>query len=373
MAGLVGAHADEGYANTGGPKDGPVLTMMSKRLRGLRKKYNRILQIEDSKAQGKAVNKEQEDVLKTKIAIAALIDEYEKLRQPLLLAVKEEVAEREKELMAATLGRREEEDSVGDGGDVGEVGVAVGAVDVAVGKVVVVEETGGGRSGGTGGDASVEMENDGGEGGGVPASSRDVSAPEYAESSVKEEQGKAPQEEEQQEEEEDKEKILREYEQHSSSLGQKHERRFLEEDVADLLKLLYFAHLFDIRSQGDAPSLVWTKVHERSSCLSYDFVTDDATTPLIEGDLDALALFGSMLTSRPPNVTLSHRDALQRCIEHARDWLLNSDRAIHSDAQISCILLLLLVLVGQPLCALFHLSEVFVGFLWHLILGFLSM
>ncbi|CAM6011285.1 unnamed protein product [Sphagnum balticum] len=233
MAGLEGAHADEGYANTGGPKDGPVLTMMSKRLRGLRKKYNRILQIEESKAQGKAVNKEQEDVLKTKIAIAALIDEYEKLRQPLLLAVKEEVAEREKELMAATLGRREEEDS------------------------------------------------------------------------------------------------------HSSSLGQKHERRFSEEDVADLLKLLYFAHLFDIRSQGDAPSLVWTKVHERSSCLSYDFVTDDATTPLIEGDLDALALFGSMLTSRPPNVTLSHRDALQRCIEHARDWLLNSDRAIHSDAQIS--------------------------------------
>ncbi|CAK9199892.1 unnamed protein product [Sphagnum jensenii] len=226
MAGLVGAHADEGYANTGGPKDGPVLTMMSKRLRGLRKKYNRILQIEESKAQGKAVNKEQEDVLKTKIAIAALIDEYEKLRQPLLLAVKEEVAEREKELMAATLGRREEEDS-------------------------------------------------------------------------------------------------------------KHERRFSEEDVADLLKLLYFAHLFDIRSQGDAPSLVWTKVHERSSCLSYDFVTDDATTPLIEGDLDALALFGSMLTSRPPNVTLSHRDALQRCIEHARDWLLNSDRAIHPDAQIS--------------------------------------
>jgi len=375
MAGLEGAHADEGYANTGGPKDGPVLTMMSKRLRGLRKKYNRILQIEESKAQGKAVNKEQEDVLKTKIAIAALIDEYEKLRQPLLLAVKEEVAEREKELMAATLGRREEEDSVGDGGDVGEVGVAVGAVDVAVGKVVVVEETGGGRSGGTGGDASVEMENDGGEGGGGAVSSRDVSAPEYAESSVREEeQGKAPQEEEHQEEAEDKEKILREYEQHSSSLGQKHERRFSEEDVADLLKLLYFAHLFDIRSQGDAPSLVWTKVHERSSCLSYDFVTDDATTPLIEGDLDALALFGSMLTSRPPNVTLSHRDALQRCIEHARDWLLNSDRAIHSDAQISCILLLLLLLLmGQPLCALFHLSEVFAGFPWHLIPRFLSM
>ncbi|CAK9279318.1 unnamed protein product [Sphagnum jensenii] len=233
MAGLEGAHADEGYANTGGPKDGPVLTMMSKRLRGLRKKYNRILQIEESKAQGKTVNKEQEDVLKTKIAIAALIDEYEKLRQPLLLAVKEET-------------------------------------------------------------------------------------------------------------------ILREYEQYSSSgttttaaaaesawLQQKVERRFSDGDVAELLKLLYFAHLFDVRSQADAPSLVWTKVHERSSCLSYDFVTDDATTPLIEGDLDMLSFFGSMLTSRPPNVTLSHRDALQRCIEHAHNWLLSSDRDIHSDAQIS--------------------------------------
>ncbi|CAK9883321.1 unnamed protein product [Sphagnum jensenii] len=233
MAGLEGAHADEGYANTGGPKDGPVLTMMSKRLRGLRKKYNRILQIEESKAQGKTVNKEQEDVLKTKIAIAALIDEYEKLRQPLLLAVKEET-------------------------------------------------------------------------------------------------------------------ILREYEQYSSSgttttaaaaesawLQQKVERRFSDGDVAELLKLLYFAHLFDVRSQADAPSLVWTKVHERSSCLSYDFVTDDATTPLIEGDLDMLSFFGSMLTSRPPNVTLSHRDALQRCIEHAHNWLLSLDRDIHSDAQIS--------------------------------------
>ncbi len=359
MAGLEGAHADEGYANTGGPKDGPVLTMMSKRLRGLRKKYNRILQIEESKAQGKTVNKEQEDVLKTKIAIAALIDEYEKLRQPLLLAVKEEVAEREKELMAATLGRREEEDS-GCEADLGEAAAAVPAVTSgqletmggssssnggggaeAVGTDKEVEEGGGvgdyGNGGGGGGSAA---------GSDLLQSSRDLSAPENVERSDSEEQGKTAVVED-----EDKETILREYEQYSSSgttttaaaaesawLQQKVERRFSDGDVAELLKLLYFAHLFDVRSQADAPSLVWTKVHERSSCLSYDFVTDDATTPLIEGDLDMLSFFGSMLTSRPPNVTLSHRDALQRCIEHAHNWLLSSDRDIHSDAQISCIL-----------------------------------
>lgn len=33
-----------------------------------------------------------EEVLKTKIVVAALIDEYEMLRQPLLVAVKEELA-----------------------------------------------------------------------------------------------------------------------------------------------------------------------------------------------------------------------------------------------------------------------------------------
>jgi hypothetical protein len=358
MAGLEGAHADEGYANTGGPKDGPVLTMMSKRLRGLRKKYNRILQIEESKAQGKTVNKEQEDVLKTKIAIAALIDEYEKLRQPLLLAVKEEVAEREKELMAATLGRREEDDS-GCEADLGEAAAAVPAVTSGQ-----LETMGGSNSSNGGGGAEAvgtdkEVEGGGGDGdygngggGGSAAgsdllqSSRDVSAPENVERSDSEEQGKTAVVED-----EDKETILREYEQYSSSgttttaaaaesawLQQKVERRFSDGDVAELLKLLYFAHLFDVRSQADAPSLVWTKVHERSSCLSYDFVTDDATTPLIEGDLDMLSFFGSMLTSRPPNVTLSHRDALQRCIEHAHNWLLSSDRVIHSDAQISCIL-----------------------------------
>lgn len=314
---LEGAHADEGYANIGGPKDGPVLTMMSKRLRALKKKYNRILQIEENKRQGKTVNKEQEDVLKTKIGIAALIDEYEKLRQPLMSAVKEEVAEREKELLAATLERKQEEDGSGCEGGEHEAAAVVAIVGSEQSGEVEGEEV----------EKVVEIHENGDENGTIAEASLqelDVSAPQSQEVTGSEEEKSA---------EVEKESIVRENE---SAVSQ--ENVFSEGDVADLLKLLYFAHLFDVRSQGDAPALVWTRVHERSSCLSYDFVTDDTTTPLIEGDLDALSLFGSMLTSRPPNETLSHRDALNRCIEHAREWLQNSDSVVQLESQTSCIL-----------------------------------
>jgi hypothetical protein len=319
---LEGAHADEGYANiVGGPKDGPVLTMMSKRLRALKKKYNRILQIEENKRQGKTVNKEQEDVLKTKIGIAALIDEYEKLRQPLMAAVKEEVAEREKELLAATLERKQEEDSVCEveheavGEKVADVESELREAEAGEGESEEVEKV-------------VEAHENGGESESAGDASQEVEAPEQDVAGGEEEETAA---------EVEKESVVRE----SESVVE--ENVFSEGDVADLFKLLYFAHLFDVRSQGEAPALVWTRVHERSSCLSYDFVTDDTTTPLIEGDLDALSLFGSMLTSRPPNETLSHRDALQRCIEHAREWLLKSDRAIQLDTHISCILFQMLL------------------------------
>lgn len=290
---LEGSHADEGYANIGGAKDGPVLTMMSKRLRALKKKYNRILQIEENKRQGKTVNKEQEDVLKQKIGVAALIDEYEKLRHPLLAAVKEEVAEREKELLAASLAR---EDSAGE------------LEQEVHSEVVAAEES----RNGDGQGEKADHEN----GGEVDVQEADVSAPQDVIGNGEEQKPAGA------------EKV--------ESVAVVQENVFSEGDVGDLLKLLYFAHLFDVRSQGEAPSLVWTRVHERSSCLSYDFVTDDTTSPLIEADLDALSLFGSMLTSRPPNETLSHRDALERCIEHAREWLRSSDRDVYVDT--SCIL-----------------------------------
>lgn len=72
--------------------DGPVLSLINKRLRALRKKLNRITQIEEAIAQGKTINKEQEDVLRSKPYITASVDELDKLRQPLSSAVSDEVS-----------------------------------------------------------------------------------------------------------------------------------------------------------------------------------------------------------------------------------------------------------------------------------------
>eukprot|EP00249_Psilotum_nudum_P022683 c28609_g1_i1 orf=92-1705(+) len=291
MAGINGAVSDsEGSnANSVGMKDGPVLTMMSKRLRALKKKYNRILQIEDNKAHGKPVNREQDEVLKTKVAVAALIDEYEKLRQPLFAAVKEELAEREKELLAASLERKEEEESMGGEKD-SETYERDRKESVNVPSGEVRKDS----------DAQAVSNGDG----------REFPGSEFLH------------------EEDHIQGQKRMVESHGlNNLPDGH--------IADLLKLLYFAHLFDVRSQREAPSLVWTKVHERSSCLSYDFVTDDSTSPLLEDDLDAFSLFGSLLTSRPPDATLSHNDTLQQCIQHAVMWLQNSDHPIRSDLGIT--------------------------------------
>ncbi|XP_042005100.1 uncharacterized protein LOC121753885 [Salvia splendens] len=71
--------------------EGPVLNLINKRLRALRKKLNRISQMEESRAQGKTLNKEQEETLRSKPYIVAGIDELEKIRQPLLLAVDQEI------------------------------------------------------------------------------------------------------------------------------------------------------------------------------------------------------------------------------------------------------------------------------------------
>lgn len=269
-------------------KEGPVLSMMSKRLRALKKKYNKILQIEESKVQGKVINKEQEEVLKTKIAVAALIDEYEKLRQPLLVAVKEELAEREKELMAATLLRDE-------GGE--EETMAGEEKDAEVPEVSEQKPLAEVRKESDMQDAAVcSSENAGSN---ADKLEEAPSEPEHANDT-------------------------------SSGL------HVTNGNIGDLLTFLYFAQLFDVRSHGEtSSSVLWTKAHERSSCLSYDCVTEDETSPLLESDLDDLSLFGSLLTSRPPNATLSHRDALQHCIEHAKLWQQNFDGLIREDLDLT--------------------------------------
>lgn len=71
--------------------EGPVLSLINKRLRALRKKLNRISQMEDSLSRGKLLNKEQEEALRSKPFVMAGIDELEKLRAPLMQAVNQEI------------------------------------------------------------------------------------------------------------------------------------------------------------------------------------------------------------------------------------------------------------------------------------------
>ncbi|XP_043707772.1 uncharacterized protein LOC122657075 isoform X2 [Telopea speciosissima] len=220
--------------------EGPVLSLMSKRLRNLKKKYNRILQMEESIAQGKALNKEQEEVLRSKPAVTVLIEEYEKLRQPLSTALQE------------------------------ELNLALQHLQVSAAPPVFD-------------DTSKDIKD-----------SKDESE-----------------------------------EPHKSSEDRD------DADVEDLLKLLYFGCLFDVKPQSDFTSTMLTRTHERGCCLTYDYVTDDATDLLGERDLDLISMLGSLVISRPLHSSLSHKNALRSCVEHAKHWLANSDQPIESGATVT--------------------------------------
>ncbi|GAV69324.1 hypothetical protein CFOL_v3_12825 [Cephalotus follicularis] len=208
--------------------DGPVLSLINKRIRNLRKKLNRIIQLEESVAQGKSINKEQEDLLRSKPYLPALIDELEKLRQPLSAAVSDEI------------------------------------------------------------DLFIECH-------------------------------QAPND------------TLSENPQSSAGTVSS----FNGAPVEDLLNLLYFGSLFDVKTQSDFAATMWTRTHERGCCLTYDYVTDDATDLLGETDLDLISRLGGFLVSRPIDSTLSHKNALHRCIDHAKLWLANSDNPIEPDSNVT--------------------------------------
>ncbi|CAA7036173.1 unnamed protein product [Microthlaspi erraticum] len=72
--------------------EGPVLAIINRRHRALHKKQKRITQMEESISQGKTLNKEQEEVLRSKPAVLVLIEELNKLRDPLSTAVSEEIS-----------------------------------------------------------------------------------------------------------------------------------------------------------------------------------------------------------------------------------------------------------------------------------------
>ncbi|KAK3442416.1 hypothetical protein EUGRSUZ_B02587 [Eucalyptus grandis] len=215
--------------------DGPVVSLINKRLRALRKKLNRIHQMEESMAQGKPINKEQEDVLRSKPSVLASIDELEKLRPQLSFAVQEELS-----LAARRLPRDDD---------------AAAAADAAEKQPQQQEE----QEAGDGGDAVVK----------------------------------------------------------------------------DVLKLLYFGSMFAVSSQSDYTSTMLTRTHERGCCLTYDYVTDEATDLLKERDLDLIATLSSLLISRPADSSLSHKNALQKCLHHATQWIANSDEPIEPDSSVT--------------------------------------
>ncbi|XP_018476042.1 uncharacterized protein LOC108847327 isoform X2 [Raphanus sativus] len=69
------------------------MALISKRLRTHRKKYNRITEMEESISQGKTLNKEQEEAIRSKPIVTALIQELEKLCvPPPSAAVSEEIS-----------------------------------------------------------------------------------------------------------------------------------------------------------------------------------------------------------------------------------------------------------------------------------------
>lgn len=206
--------------------DGPVLNLINKRLRALRKKQNRITAMEESLAQGKPLNKEQEEVLRSKPSVLALIDELEKLRQPLSSALAEEL--------------------------------------------------------------DLALQNRGG------------TLPETTQ-------------------------------QRPNSTG--------SDVVEDILNLLYFGSLFEVKSQNDFTSTMLTRTHERGCCLTYDYVTDDATDLLGEKDLDSISDLRGLLISRPADSSFSHKNALQRCIEHAKLWLSKAEQPIEPNAGVTCMVL----------------------------------
>ncbi|KAG5061954.1 hypothetical protein JHK85_003137 [Glycine max] len=213
--------------------DGPVMSLINKRLRALRKKLNRILAMEEAVTLGKPLNKEQEEVLRSKPSVLALIDELDKLRQPLATALSEELQ------INGTSSQNPRHET--------------------------------------------ETENE-----------------TLAESS-------------------------------GSTEPNSNSRNDVV--VEDLLNLLYFGSLFDVKS--DFASTMLTRTHERGCCLTYDYVTDDATDLLGEKDLDSISALRGLLVSRPADSSFSHKNALHRCVEHAKLWLAKSEQPIGPDADVT--------------------------------------
>ncbi|GKB98006.1 hypothetical protein Tco_0984143 [Tanacetum coccineum] len=247
-------------ASTSESSDGPVLTVLSKRIRNLRKKLNRITQIEQS--QNPIKNKEQQDLLLSKPSLVAVIDELEKLRLPLTAAVDEElkntVSEKPKKGPPWT-------DRGADFPDF---------IDSDSSKKS--------KNGLGGDDVSKEVGGDGDD-------------------------------------------VI------SGKIG---------EVVEDLLKVIYFGSVFNVKMRSEFDNIMLTRTHERNCCLAYDTVTDDDVAVFLnEGDLDSLTEMSELLVSRPADSSFSHEDALRRCVGHARNWIAGSEERIDENSNVTCMVI----------------------------------
>eukprot|EP00976_Prorocentrum_cordatum_P105221 1194193-Prorocentrum_minimum.AAC.6 len=74
------------------PGEGPVLSLITKKVRAIKKKLEKVRQLEESVSAGKVINAEQQAVLDSKVGLAIQIEELEKLKPQLTVALKEEKA-----------------------------------------------------------------------------------------------------------------------------------------------------------------------------------------------------------------------------------------------------------------------------------------
>jgi hypothetical protein len=111
----------------------------------------------------------------------------------------------------------------------------------------------------------------------------------------------------------------------------------VDSSVQDLLALVYFGSLFDVKPQSEFLATMVAREHERSSCISYDYVGDDTVDLLVENDLNTVSALAALAAARPASaVGVSHRDALQACANHARLWLAGAEEPIGPDTPATC-------------------------------------
>lgn len=113
--------------------------------------------------------------------------------------------------------------------------------------------------------------------------------------------------------------------------------------VEDVIKLLYFAEMFTLLYKYDFWPTGSASSCERERCLAYTSVNDvDEPEAVSDMDLTLISVLGHLIISKLTSSSVSHQNALQFCVEHARLWLSKSDQPIGSDPYVTCILTFLI-------------------------------